>query len=173
MRVSADTFVVAPLGSQHDRARFECGVPALNDYLQRRARQDAERGAAVTYVLVPASRPAMVVGYYTLSSTAVKLTAWPEAVSRKLPRYPLTPATLLGRLAVARAHRGQRLGEQLLVDALGRSLDASRRVASVAVIVDAKDDDGVAFYARYGFQSFPDQPRRLFIAMRTVAALVE
>jgi predicted GNAT family N-acyltransferase len=102
----------------------------------------------------------------------VKLDAWPDEVARKLPRYPSTPATLLGRLAVDIAYRGQRLGERLLVDALGRSLEASRRAASVAVIVEAKDAAGAEFYRRYGFKPFPEQPLRLFITMRTVAGLV-
>lgn len=164
-------FIVELLSAKHERAAFDCGVPALNAYLKTRARQDAERGVATPYVLVPTARPTQVAGFYTLSATAIKLDAWPDTVSRKLPRYPLTPATLLGRLAVDVSQRGKRLGERLLIDALGRSLETSRGVASVAVVVDAKDDAGAGFYARYGFKPFPDQPLRLFIAMRTVAAL--
>lgn len=171
---SADEdFVVALLDKTHDRAAFDCGLSELDNYLKRQARQDLERGAATAYVLAPRASPSTIAGYYTLSATGVKLDAWPAAVASRLPRYPLTPATLLGRLAVGLAFRGRRLGERLLVDALGRSLHASRHVASVAVIVDTKDEAGVAFYARYGFKAFPERPRRLFIAMRTVAALVE
>ncbi len=44
-------------------------------------------------------------------------------------------------------------------------------LASAAVVVDAKDDSATAFYARYDFMPFPDQPRRLFIAMKTVEQL--
>ena len=43
----------------------------------------------------------------------------------------------------------------------------------VAVIVDAKDTTGVAFYLRYGFIPFPDQPLRLFLPMKTVAQLAK
>ena len=95
----------------------------------------------------------------------------PEATRKRLPRYPLVPATLLGRLAVDQAYRGQGLGERLLIDALQRSLATSRSVASVAVIVDAKDETGAAFHARYGFVAFPNQPLRLFLPMKTMAAL--
>ncbi|HEX9368238.1 MAG TPA: GNAT family N-acetyltransferase, partial [Vicinamibacterales bacterium] len=90
---------------------------------------------------------------------------------KRLPRYPLVPATFMGRLAVDRSYRGLRLGERLLIDALRRSLVASQVIASVAVIVDAKDQAGVAFYLRYGFLAFPDQPLRLFLPMKTVAQL--
>jgi len=130
-----------------------------------------DRDVAVAYVLVPAHQPTSVAGYYSLSSTAVRLSDLPETTRKRLPRYPLVPATLLGRLAVDKAHRGQGLGERLLIDALRRSLDASRTVASVAVIVDAKDEAGAAFYARYGFVPLPDQPLRLFLSMKTLASL--
>ena len=92
------TFVIEPLGPAHDRKSFDCGVPALNTYLQRQARQDMDRGIAVPYVLVPVNSPSEVAGFYTLSATSVTLDGLPESVSRKLPRYPAVPATLLGRL---------------------------------------------------------------------------
>jgi len=123
------------------------------------------------YVLVRRSAPGEILGFYTLSSTGVRLDDFPDSVVRKLPRYPLVPATLIGRLAVDVHHRGQGIGERLLVDALKRSADASRTVASVAVFVDAKDDTAARFYARYGFIPLSGNPHRLFIAMRTVARL--
>lgn len=164
-------FFVEPLGPHHDRERFDCGVEALNRYLRMQARQEMDRDVAVVYVLLPAGEANAIAGYYSLSSTAVRLADLPEATRKRLPRYPLVPATLLGRLAVDRAHRGQGFGEWLLIDAMQRSLATSRSVASVAVIVDAKDDGGAAFYARYGFAAFPDQPLRLFLPMRTIAVL--
>lgn len=160
-------FVVELLGAGHDRKGFDCGVEALNDYLKTQARQDAERGVSTAYVLV-ASETRAVAGFYMLSASAVRLGDWPESVAKRLPRYPFVPVTLLGRLAVDRAYRGQRVGEQLLLDALARSVHASRTVASVAIIVDAKDADGVRFYERYGFKAFPEHPLRLFLPMKTV-----
>ena len=167
---SAD-FSVELLSTSHDRAAFDCGVLLLNSYLQQYARQDMERGIATAYVLVPSTRPTEIAGFYTLTATAVKLTDFPERIARKLPKYPLVPATLLGRLAVGLKHRGKGLGERLLIDALKRSLEASRVVGSAAVIVDAKDPSGVRFYERYGFKLLPEQDLRLFIAMKTIAML--
>jgi predicted GNAT family N-acyltransferase len=112
-----------------------------------------------------------VLGYYTLSALSIDVGAWPEDVVRKLPRYPLVPATLLGRLAVDRSLRGQGVGEHLLMDALRRALEASREVASVAVVVDAKDDATVAFYRRYAFIPFASDPRKLFLPMGTIERL--
>jgi predicted GNAT family N-acyltransferase len=112
-----------------------------------------------------------IAGFYTLTATAVKLTDLTESTVKKLPRYPLVPATFLGRLAISLKYRGKGLGERLLIDALKRSLDASRVVGSAAVIVDAKDASGVRFYERYGFKRLPEQDLRLLIAMKTIAML--
>lgn len=78
---------------------------------------------------------------------------------------------MIGRLAVSLSYRGQRLGERLLIDALARVLAASQEVGSTAAIVDAKDADILAFYRRYGFMAFPDQPRRLVLPMKVIAQL--
>ena len=164
-------FSVELLGTSHDRTAFDCGVALLNSYLQQYARQDMERGIATPYVLVPSIDNTEIAGFYTLTATAVKLIDLPEQTARKLPRYPLVPATLLGRIAVSLKYRGRRLGERLLINALKRSLDASRVVGSAAVIVDAKDPSGVRFYGRYGFKLLPDQELRLFIAMKTIEML--
>jgi GNAT superfamily N-acetyltransferase len=113
----------------------------------------------------------VVLGYYTLSALSIDVGAWPDHIARKLPKYPYVPATLLGRLAIDRRLRGRGAGEYLLMDALRRALAASREVASVAVVVDAKDDGVTAFYRCYGFISFPDQPSRLFLPMAIVEQL--
>ena len=129
-----------------------------------------ERDAAVAYVLVPTHNPTFIAGYYTLSAAQFLLRDLPEEQRRKLPRYPAVPGTLLGRLAVDNTVKGRRLGEQLLVDALHRSLRASRDVASVAVVVDALDEGAAAFYERYGFKRFRDTPLRLFLPMKDIEA---
>jgi ribosomal protein S18 acetylase RimI-like enzyme len=101
----------------------------------------------------------------------VELGVLPEEIAGKLPRYPLVPATLIGRLAVSAAFRGRGIGELLLMDALSRCLYGSREIASAAVIVDAKDDGAVAFYRKYGFLELPKIAMRLFLPMATVEAL--
>ena len=161
---------IEALGKQHDRKAFSCGVEPLDRYLKEQAGQDARKRVAAPFVLCP-GQGNTVVGYYTLSSLSVDVGDWPEDVARKLPRYPVVPATLLGRLAVDRSLRGKGAGEHLLIDALRRSLEASREVASAAVVVDAKDEDAAAFYGRYGFVKFADAPRRLFLQMSTIAEL--
>src|SRR5712672_1602098 len=93
-----------------------------------------------------------IAGYYTLSSTSVQISELPEQTVRKLPRYPLVPATLLGRLAIDRRHQGKGYGRFLLADALFRSVRSE--IASFAVIVDAKDENARRFYERESFCHF-------------------
>jgi GNAT superfamily N-acetyltransferase len=163
-------FLIQPLSATHDRQAFDCGVPSLIDYLRKTARQEMDRRSAAVYILVQADPPARIVGYYTLSNASVLLGDLPADVARRLPTYPNLPATLLARLAVTLEFRGMRLGERLLVDALARSLDASARVGSIAVIVDAIDESAAAFYEQYGFKGFPEMPRRLFMSMKDISA---
>ena len=154
--------------ARHDRSGFSCGVEALDRYLQSQASQDARRRVAAPYVLVEAAS-ANVLGFYTLSNTSIQVAELPAAFVKKLPRYPVLPATLLGRLAVDAKGRGRGLGTELLLDALRRCLRSE--TASLAVVVDAKDDSAISFYERHEFLRLPDQPNRLFMPMSEIEKL--
>ncbi len=145
---------------------FDCGVPALNTYLQRQAAQDVEKRAAVVYVAI--IEPPVIAGYYTLSQYSIELARLPETVAKRLARYPVVSATLLGRLAISGLLQGQRLGETLLFDALRRSLAQSANIASAGVVVDAKDEHAATFYRKYGFLAIIDVDHRLFLPMKTI-----
>ena len=160
---------VEALGPQHDRSSFVSGVDALDRYLRSQAGQDARKNMAAPFVLVLPD--GAIGGYYTLSATGVKLTEFPTEITRKLPRYPLVPATLLGRLAVDRRQQGKGYGRFLLADALYRA--ARSEVASFAVIVDAKDDSARRFYERESFLALPDQPMKLFRPMADIRRLFD
>lgn len=162
--------VVEHLKSTHDRKSFDCGVEALNSFLQKQARKEMERRSSVTYVLVGADRPTEIVGYYSLSSASVLLDSLPEDVLEKLGRQSSVPVTLMGRLAVRTSDQGTGVGGRLLWNALSRSESLSRAIGSVAVIVDAKDERAATYYQSHGLRPFAGQPSRLFITMATIAA---
>ncbi|HRE84519.1 MAG TPA: GNAT family N-acetyltransferase [Opitutaceae bacterium] len=159
-----------PLTKQHDRAAFRCASAPLNIYLRQIARKDAERHVAAAFVMVDEAAPAAIVGYYTLSAFAVDVTELPEAMQRKLPRYPRLPATLLGRLA--RDERFPGTGSLLLMDALARAHQKSAEIASLAVVADAKDEAALTFYRKFGFARLGSDPKRVFLPMGTIAELV-
>jgi ribosomal protein S18 acetylase RimI-like enzyme len=160
-----------PLGAQHDRASFSCGVEPLDNYLKKQARQDIKKRVAAVFVLTPDDKT--IGGYYTLSQFSVDLGILPQETARRLPKYPVVPATLIGRLAVNASFRGQGIGELLLMDAFRRSLTLSKQIASAAVIVDAKDDRAMSFYRKYGFLELSRIPGRLFLPMATVEQLFQ
>lgn len=163
-------YLIEPLGSHHNRAVFSCGVEPLDVYFQRQAGQDARKRMAAPFVLIDKSCGA-VAGYYTLSSIGINMSDLPTKISKKLPKYPIAPATLLGRLAVDKNYRGKGLGEILLMDALYKSLQ--NEIASMAVVVDAKDDQARSFYEHYHFIRFPDYSHRLFLPMTLIEKMFE
>jgi GNAT superfamily N-acetyltransferase len=164
------TWLVEPLGSAHDREGFSCGNATLDRYLKEQASRDLRRGCATPFVLSPGANQSTILGYYTLSSYGIDTGELPPDVARKLPRYPLIPATLLGRLAVDKRHQGEGIGEFLLMDALHRSLAQSVQIAA-AVVVEAIDERAAQFYQHFGFTRFPSSADRLFILTKTVRAL--
>src|SRR5882757_7441076 len=150
----------------HRREEFACESPELTGFLRTRARKEAKSRTSACFVLVPVADPGQIAGYYTLSATSIELEKLPVELTRKLPRYPRLPATLLGRLARALAFKGQGIGDLLMVDALKRSYENSSVIGSVAVVVDPKDEPAAKFYGAFGFQPLDDQ--KMFLPMKAV-----
>lgn len=155
------------LRAQHSRSGFICGKESLDQYFQRQVTQDARRHLATPFVMVMPD--GAIGGFYTLSSTALRLGDLLENIARRLPRYPLVPATLIGRLAIERRYHGQGWGSFLFLDALYRC--SRSEVASFAVIVDAIDDEARDFYVHHSFLPLPDSPYRLFRRMSDIEGL--
>lgn len=141
---------------------FRCGRAPLDEYIRRYAGQDIKRGLARVFAATPEVELQRLAGYFTLSAASVSAVDLPEALRRKLPRYPL-PVALLGRLAVDTSFQGKGLGGILLADALLKVARASRVLAVAGMIVDAKDEVAAAFYRHYGFVDLPGQPGRLLL----------
>ena len=163
--------IITPLGKQHDRKSFDCGEQSLNQYLHRYASQDIKRRVNRVFIASPPDTPRQVIGYYSLSAGSLDTADLPEALRRRLPRYPV-PVVLLGRLAVAESHQGQGLGSILLADALRRIVQAGQMMAVYAVVVDALNDRAAGFYQQFGFIPLPSQPLKLFLPMDSITAMV-
>ena len=168
MNAASVPYSFEPLAG-HDRSAFACGNAALDTYLRSQASQDAKRKVAAPFVMLDPHR--RIVGYYTLSAYGVRVEELPPEISRRLPKYPLMPATLLGRLAVDRAQRGRKLGQLLLMDALYRSWKNTVEIASVGVVAEAIDESARDFYLHHQFIALPGQARKLTIGMETIRKL--
>jgi GNAT superfamily N-acetyltransferase len=100
-----------------------------------------------------------------LSAASIPLIDLPPDETKRLPRYPTLPAVRIGRLAVERRFQRRGLGELMLMNAVHRTMQDA--AAAFTLIVDAKNDQAVAFYRRYGFRSIADRPRTLFLPLPT------
>jgi GNAT superfamily N-acetyltransferase len=155
------------LTRHHNRAIFDCGVPALNEYLQRYARQNHDSGGAKTFVAVSPAAPTIVLGYYTISPGSIAFAKAPTAITRTLGRYEV-PVFRLGRLAVSRGAQGRGLGGDLLLAAGERALAVAQQVGGVALAIDAKDERAAVWYERFGALRLLDDPLKLVLPLDTI-----
>lgn len=161
--------VVELLQSYHDRKSFDCGKPELNGFLQRHARQNANRHLGVTYVAAPAPGSSQILGYYTLVTRTVESALIPV---KSLPGGPIG-VVLLGRLAVDRSFQRQGLGRRMLLRVLRQTEEASRVIGIYALVLNALDDEAREWYQSlgWGFQSLHDDPLHLFLPISTIRQL--
>lgn len=162
-------YLTVPLEATHKKSEFDCGNELLTSYFKNQANQDVKRLLSRCFVIIDNDNG--VKGYYTISSSSINRDLIPENIKSKLPRsYTDIPVILLGRLARDNKHKGDGIGEMLLLDALKRCYDVSLNLGCMAVIVDPIDEKAKDFYLKYGFILLPDS-NRMFISMATVFKL--
>ena len=155
----------APLTAAHDASGFDCGEPALNDWLQNRALKNESRFSR-TYVVCDETH---VIAYYCISAGAIERSASPKKLQRNAPNA--IPVSVIGRLAVSQSHAGKGLGAELLSDALRRIAVASQTIGIGAVLVQAKNDAAKQFYLKQAeFMEYPADSRTLFLPIETIIA---
>lgn len=147
-----------------DVALFDCGHPALNQFLQRFALVNQKANSAQTYVCLEQST-GMVAGYYSLAVGSVEPSAAADRVTKGLARYPV-PVMILARLAIDCKYQKVGLGRALLKDALLRTVQAADIAGIRAVLVHAKDDAARNWYLSWGFEASPTDPYHLFLLIK-------
>jgi predicted N-acetyltransferase YhbS len=153
-----------PITKNVDSLTFDCGVPALNDYLKKFALQNHSNRSAKTFV---ALRENQVVGYYTLAMATAERDSTPDRVAKGLARHPV-PLALIARLAVDQKEKGRGLGSALMKDAFLRVLRAANELGCRAVVVHAKDEQAKAFYEKCGFLPSPIEPLHLYRLIKDI-----
>lgn len=148
----------------HEVLEFDCGVPALNDYLAGQAIADQRAEKSRTYV---AARGRRVVAYFSLAASSVEPEGAPERLAKGQGKHSI-PVILLARLAVDLSEQKRGLGEAMLIEALVRCANAADAIGARAVLVHAKDESARKFYEKYGFEPSPTNPFHLVILMKDV-----
>ncbi|NVN90277.1 MAG: GNAT family N-acetyltransferase [Desulfuromonadales bacterium] len=158
--------IIRSLDASHDRKRFDCGVPALNEFLQKTARQHKEKGLSNTFVLSDEDTPHLILGYFTLSFLEIDAGSLPVKYSRTLPKLARLPGAKLARLAVDTSSQGKGYGELLLADAVKRVLATTQESGAITgFFVDAKNESIKNFYIRFGFIPLRDEPLKVFLPL--------
>ena len=143
---------------------FDCGVAALNEWLQRFAWQNHSSGGARVYVCIDEETD-RIAGYYCLSAASIEYGAAPRAVSKGLARHPVS-VVLIGRLAVDQSFRGLGLGRFLSRDAFLRVLETADNIGIRAVMVQAKNEPAADFYRNLGFLASASDPNLFFMTLK-------
>lgn len=151
-----------PLGSQHRLEAFDCGKPALNDWLVRHARQAQSSGSAKTFVVADDSQ---VLGYFSLTVGQIDTLDAPDRFRKGMGQYPL-PVVILARLAVSRSHHGHGIGFGLLQDAIRRTLLIAEQAGIRAMLTHPIDDEAAKFYTRFGFIQSPLREQQLLLLLK-------
>ena len=155
-----------PIARKHDRKAFDCGDAALNDFLQRYARQSHDLGGAKTILAIDDADNKTILGFYSLAPAAIAYADTPEIVRRGLAQHDV-PGFRLARLATHVRLQGQGFGGQLLAAAARRCLRASAEVGGVVLIIDAKNSRAAQWYAGYGAVALNNRPLTLLMSLAT------
>jgi GNAT superfamily N-acetyltransferase len=158
------------LTEDHNVSSFDCGIEALNTFLQSHALQNQRNNSARTFVSTRTGT-AEVVGFYSLSAASVDFEQTPERIRKGLARHEV-PLVLLARLAVGESCKGQGLGASLLQDAFLRFMNVQEVIGARALLAHAKDASAKAFYEKWGFVSTEGLPLHLYILTKNIKAVL-
>ena len=150
------------LSATHDVTRFDCGSPALDDFLRRFALENQKSGKSRTYV---AARGGVVAAFYSLAPAGIAPLEVPPRIAQGQGAQDI-PVILLARLAVDKTEQGAGLGSHMLLDALRRAVEGAEVIGGRAVLVHAKDEDARGFYERFGFEPSPTDDLHLLMLIK-------
>lgn len=151
-----------PLGAQHRLESFDCGKPALNDWLLRHVRQAQGSGSAKTFVIADDDR---VAGYFSLTVGQVDTLEAPERIRKGMGQYPV-PVVILARLAVSTQEQGCGIGFGMLHDAVRRTLLIAEQAGIRAMLTHPIDEEASSFYTRFGFIASPLREQQLLLLLK-------
>lgn len=154
--------VPEPLSAQHRLEGFDCGNPALNDWLLRHARQAQGSGSAKTFVVADDQR---VAGYFSLTVGQIDTLEAPERIRKGMGQYPV-PVVILARLAVSKQDQGCGVGFGMLQDAIRRTMLIAEQAGIRAMLTHPIYEAAARFYTRFGFIPSPLREQQLLLLLK-------
>ena len=156
------------LNAKHQLGDFDCGKPALNDWLIRHAIQAQSSGSARTCVVVEGAR---VVGYFSLAVGQADAMEVPDRIRKGMGRYPI-PVVILARLAVSLQDQGKGIGVGMLQEAIRRTIGIADQAGVRALLTHPIDEEASRFYRRFGFESSPIREQQLLLLLKDARKLL-
>jgi hypothetical protein len=156
-------FLSSRLQDHHKLDRFDCGELSLNVWLIEHARRAQLAGTSRTYVWTREGSDD-VVAYYSVAPTQVERA---DLTGGQAGGFSVVPAYLLTRLALDTSLQGQRLSDDLLLDAIEVITNAASAAGGRLIVVDAINHQVAAYYRRRGFQPIKGDPLRLVMKVET------
>ena len=156
------------LNAKHQLGDFDCGKPALNDWLIRHAMQAQSSGSARTCVVVEGAR---VVGYFSLAVGQADAMEVPDRIRKGMGSYPI-PVVILARLAVSLQDQGKGIGVGMLQEAIRRTIGIADQVGVRALLTHPIDEEASRFYRRFGFESSPIREQQLLLLLKDARKLL-
>jgi len=157
------------LAPPHQLDGFDCGKPALNDWLLRHARQAQTSGSARTFVV--AEDDQRVAGYFSLTVGQVDTLEAPERMRQGMGQYPL-PVVILARMAVSARNQGRGIGLGMLQDAITRTLLIAEQAGIRAMLTHPIDEEAARFYTRFGFVGSPLREKQLLLLLKDAKKVI-
>lgn len=158
MSLSAPT----PLEPGHILSDFDCGKPALNEWLIRHARQDQASGSAKTFIVTDSKR---VSAYFSLTVDQIDTLDAPERLRKGVGQYAL-PVVIPTRMAASIIDQGRGLGRGMLQDVMRRTMLIAEQAGIRALLTHPLDEEAERFYLRFGFIPSPVRERQLLLLLK-------
>ena len=142
---------------------FDCGKPALNEWLIRRALDNQASGTSRTWVVVETDSLEVVAFYASATASILRSSrrnGWNGTSPKRCPpsSWPAWRST--------HDAAGQGLGAALLKHFMLKALEVAQSVGVRVLLVHAKDDEAKSFYSHYGFVESPIEPLVLMMLLR-------
>lgn len=159
-----------PLNKSPQLDGFDCGKPALNEWLVKHALQASGSGSALTFVAVDGADD-RAVGYFSLTVGQVDTTDVPERIRKGTGQFPI-PVIVLARLAVSTQDQGRGIGVGLLKEAIRLALLIAERAGICALLTHPIDENAAHLYSRFGFIGSPLRDDQLLLLLKDTRAQI-
>lgn len=152
----------------HSRNDFHNKITNIDKFLKERANKEYEQSISDTFVVVADSERHKILGYFTLSNSAIILGEVPATLSKKLAKYPSYGTVLLGRMGRDHNLTPRGFGKIIMKEAMKESLNRGTFYALELHAKESVDDKLIRYYLEWGFIQLNSDKHHLIMPRKTM-----